>query len=686
MSARTVACTCLFSVALAVSAAGQDLPRPRVDQERAPRRLLDVAFVPQTEALCGGAAAAMVLRYWGATDVHAEDFASLVDDRAEGISVRNLSRAIADRGWRAMAFSGTAVEVRAHLDRGRPIVVLIEDRPGRYHYVVVVAWTAERVVLHDPATGPYRIVDAAKFDRVWGATGHTTLLLLPPDDRSGTAAPTTVKPLAAVTDACSAPLHEVIRLVQQGDLVSAEGLLGVMSHECTGVVRRELAGIRFVQERWPDAERLAEEAVRHDPLDRHAWQLLAVARFLQGNTTGALQAWNQREEPRVDLARIEGLERTRHGVVADRLDAAPDDLLTDRTLARARRRVAALPAIATSRVSYTPRADGRATIDVAVLEKPLAPRKWPAFAAMGVHAAFAREVRWETANALGDGELWMAAWRWWSGRPRVSVGLATPRLGRATGLWRLEGSWEQERYRSSAQDSQNLATDPLFISERRRAGLSFGDWASGDLRWEISGALDRWTDRGTHASAGASIERRWFDDRLALRSDTTIWRQIAHRAATFETSALSGAWRSAIDPGNRWTASAGIYAASAGAPLDLWPATDTGSIRPLLLRAHPLLRDGAIHERDVSRVLAHATVELQQPLRMPIPTRTWWAAFVDVAKRGMSREPAVATTLVDVGIGLRVDLPGAPYVLRMDVARGLRDGRMALSAGWEKAW
>ena len=48
-------------------------------------RLLDVPYLAQTEDLCGGAAVAMVLRYWGERQVYAEDFAALVDRSASGI-------------------------------------------------------------------------------------------------------------------------------------------------------------------------------------------------------------------------------------------------------------------------------------------------------------------------------------------------------------------------------------------------------------------------------------------------------------------------------------------------------------------------------------------------------------------------------------------------------------------------
>ena len=46
---------------------------------------LDVPYVAQSEALCGGAASAMVLRYWGARGVSAEEFVSLLNARRDGI-------------------------------------------------------------------------------------------------------------------------------------------------------------------------------------------------------------------------------------------------------------------------------------------------------------------------------------------------------------------------------------------------------------------------------------------------------------------------------------------------------------------------------------------------------------------------------------------------------------------------
>src|SRR5262249_3433792 len=74
-----------LTLALAVGAGSVSAP----PATRAPV-VLDVPYLPQTEALCGAAAAAMVFRYWG--DVHADiqSFHALVDRKAGGIATTTL--------------------------------------------------------------------------------------------------------------------------------------------------------------------------------------------------------------------------------------------------------------------------------------------------------------------------------------------------------------------------------------------------------------------------------------------------------------------------------------------------------------------------------------------------------------------------------------------------------------------
>ena len=147
--------------------------------------VLVVPFLPQSEQLCGGAVAAMVLRYWGEREVFAEDFESLIEAREAGIRGTVLTDAIKDRGsgWIAQPLRGSLHSIKEHLTAGRPLIALIEDRPGRHHYVVLVGWLEGHLVLHDPAGTPFRVVAEATFAQSWAATDFWMLLVLPRSER-----------------------------------------------------------------------------------------------------------------------------------------------------------------------------------------------------------------------------------------------------------------------------------------------------------------------------------------------------------------------------------------------------------------------------------------------------------------------------------------------------------------------
>jgi len=82
-----------------------------------------------------GAAAAMVLRYWGTTGISAEDFAPLVDRGAGGIRTTDLVRALDARGVTALAAAGTRAlahrELEGRVVRAPPMRRVIE-RVGRH--------------------------------------------------------------------------------------------------------------------------------------------------------------------------------------------------------------------------------------------------------------------------------------------------------------------------------------------------------------------------------------------------------------------------------------------------------------------------------------------------------------------------------------------------------------------------
>jgi hypothetical protein len=141
--------------------------------------LLAVPYVRQTKALCGGASAAMVFRFWGDGRASAESFAPLVDRRAGGIASDALAQAIENRGWKSVQFTGTIDSLKDRMRSGQPVVVLTHERGERYHYVVAIGFARDYIVLHDPARGPSRRVKIDRFVRAWAAAGSWALLVLP---------------------------------------------------------------------------------------------------------------------------------------------------------------------------------------------------------------------------------------------------------------------------------------------------------------------------------------------------------------------------------------------------------------------------------------------------------------------------------------------------------------------------
>lgn len=128
---------------------------------------------------------------------------------------------------------------------------------------------------------------------------------------------------------------------------------------------------------------------------------------------------------------------------------------------------------------------------------------------------------------------------------------------------------------------------------------------------------------------------------------------------------------------------AGVETVSDRAPLALWPGAGEGRARSALLRAHPLLRDGVVTGPVFGHGLAYANVEAQRQLKTSWPVGLAVAGFADLARATRTSTPAADNWQLDAGIGLRVKVPGQKGALRVDVARGVRDGAHAFTIGWQ---
>ncbi|HET9952642.1 MAG TPA: C39 family peptidase [Candidatus Eisenbacteria bacterium] len=653
-----------------------------------PVRLLDVPYVPQTEALCGGAAIAMVLRYWGEPAVLAEDFAGLVAPGDAGIRTDSLVAAVRARGFGAEPWFATASDVKRELAQGRPVVALVRASSRAFHYVVIVAWANGGVIAHDPAVAPDRTSDERAFDRAWAGSGRWALLILPPPRATEAevrdvplAGDSTVVPLTG----CDALVDDALRRARGGDTANAERRLISTAAICpdSPAPRRALAGLRFKAEDWNGAARLAEEALALDPDDAGTWRLLAGCRFLMGDEAGALLAWNRISEPRADLARVDGLSRTRYRAVAGQLDLTPGRLLTSGAFVRARRRLAEIPAQSEARLSLRPLPKGIAQVNVALVERPLFIDSPIAAGGVGLQALVEREVSLRVSSPTGNGELWSVGFGWGRERPRVSLGLAVPAPGGRQGIWRVEGFWERQTYAVGALSGAGPAAGSMVIrEERRRNALSFSDWIAPNLRLEIGAASDEWSDRGAHVSLDGEIKAMLAGDRIALLARAGQWTSLDGGSPFEAGDLLARVSTRHLDRGG-WLALAGLSFATAEAPLALWPGAGTGLGREPLLRAHPLLIEGIVAGKAFGRTLAYAGLERRAWLMTVKPVRIGWSLFLDGARPSNTLRSATVPWLLDAGAALRLTVLGSRSEIRIAAARGLEDRVSAVSIGWE---
>ena len=642
--------------------------------------MLDVPYLHQTEAMCGGAAVAMVFRYWGDAHAGVRQFDPLVDRRKGGIATTALVDAVDARRWRTRV-ANSIEALRAELQARRPIVVLLEDRPNRYHYVVVVGATTDRIVVHDPAWGPSRPIPAAEFELRWKAARSWSLVILPPAGGIVVAEDAAAHADApASEDPCDLLLSAAIDQVRQQGIGDADAIFAAVRSQCPASAGplRELAGVRFAERRWRDAAALAEKAVARDPRDEYAWDVLASSRFIQNDVAGALSAWNQIGKPRVDAVQIEGLARTRYALVAEAMALPAGSLLTAERFRRAERRLQEWPNQSGARLAYRPQADGFANLDAALVERVSYPHGPTAWAVSAAETIVNRELTIEVPGTTGQGELWTASWRWWNDRPRAALSFAMPHAGWLPGVWRVEGSWERQTY------GIGTSAGAAVREERAHGDLSIADWLTADLRYEISAGMDSWNGTRRAASLGGRLERRLFEDRLSIAADATTWVPMSgdpafHTAgvrATFHSSTASTGWVA--------LAGGGFNAASASAPLALWGGAGDGHARAPLLRAHPLLHDGIISGPIFGQRLAYGNGEVLRWIGTSSLVRVAIAGFVDLA--AASQRGAAATGepfQIDAGVGLRLRVPGQRGTLRVDVGHGVRDANNALTFGWQ---
>ena len=661
--------------------------RPPAAQPAASPVVLDVPYLPQSVLLCGGAAVAMVERWWGRRGVYAEDFGALVRPDRGGILTTELDSATRARGWNTWVIRGTPDLIQQSLRDSVPVVALIESGRDEYHYVVVLAWSAGKIVIHDPARAPFMTMDEGTFLARWDAADRWALVIRPqpvppPSQVALSENPAPVPPATPMP--CAPWIDSALDAVAAGHLNDAARLLADARQACPRepLILREMAGVRFRQGRHADAIALVTRYLMLVPNDELGWRILASSRYLTGDDDGALAAWNHVGGPTVDLLRIDGTRAIRFRQIADVMSVPHSTVLTPSRLALARRRVSEIPALHSSSVSYQPVPGGLVEIHAAVVERPMLSPAWRLGAAGLIRAVARSEVGLEVASPTGGGELWSAEYRWETARPRaalradIPVGLPFP------GVIAMEGAWERARFAVDTADA------PVVEDSRQSAAVEFGGWVTPGVRPSAGVRVERWSGNRNFLVMSAGAEVRGWHDRLTL---TAVGEQAAalSAASSYRRGGARATWVSSPGLGRAaWSTRLGFDWVSSRAPLGIWPVTGSNVSWAIPLRAEPGSRDGALAGRTAGRAILYAGLAGDHPIRRVGPFIFAIGIFLDGARvAGAADGLGNDRFYLDGGGGLRVGIAdGNLGVLRIDLARGLLDHRSALSVGVHRNW
>jgi hypothetical protein len=548
---------------------------------------------------------------------------------------------------------------------------------------VIVAWRNGRVLFHDPSLGPFRLANEVEFLRLWKATGGFALVVTPGARAPAGPAPAMAAASARQASECDPLVDHAIEVARGAEPELAVPELRAARQMCPADSRSltALAGVRFRQKRWTEAAGFARQATQRDATDPETWRLLGASLYLADQPRPALAAWNRIDEPRLDRVQIEGLGRTRQDIATAVMGLRPGGPLTPQSVGLAERRLEQLPTAAGGRLTYRPRAGGRADIVAAVGEGGLIEPTIVLVLRLGAEFVGKREGRLRINSPTGRGEALELGGRFESHRPAAWVSLESPRLAGLPGVVSLSGLWDRQTYRLAGS-----AGDARTVETRRLGALDWSHWLTSSQRLEVGFGLERFDGQGSHISMRGAADRRLFADRAALVAHGGSWMGMGG-ARGFAEFGLTTAFRNGTRP-RRWAFAVRFDGrrATGMAPMAVWPSAGTGASRAFLLRGSPLVTDGIVAGEAFGRGLLHATAEAEIQVADRTLVRLGIAAFADWAKPwDTSRGPGPGRSVFAIGAGLRIHAPGST-AFRLDVAKRPGTQGVVVSAGVVPPW
>lgn len=643
---------------------------------------LDVPFVYQSPRLCGPAALAMALRYWG-RDVDQTTLAGAIDSPHDGATGADLERLARTHGLLARRVAGTRDGLQLLLRTGRPVIVALAPTwNGPNHFMLVVGWdrSANEWIVHDPADGPYRRVGSAAFSNRWRKLKNWALLVErgAPERPSG---PPAIADPSAPTSVSPGQRSEW--LVAENRLLHA---IRVRPSDTRSYW--ELAGVYFREKRNRDARDVLRQGLRLAPFDPYAHDFLATLLYLDGRRVEALYHWNLAGAP----------------VVREIVYRAPEG---------------ASPAMLSRlyRINEGERLTRTQWLDAAWTQAQLLPQYQVAWRLVPI-----REDDWSLEIDVVDRQLssWTAGlWRnAWSAALEREISIDVP--GGEDGRAAVGFRWDRSRQRLRADWQKLFVSAPadrlrIAIDVRNEAWRTPGLMApvrlqSGEIgvsydyflpaRRSVSAHVT-YLQHAVFAPEGVPSLRRaptgfavagvgWRHvvgldkaDTLRLQwsgqADAYVPLSRRERRAHRVSTSASIRWHRSDEASTTAGVAMSAGTARGGLPLDRHFVLGVGPDEPLLLRAHPTLDHGMKGGSPIGRHFALVNFDVERRFVRLGRAELRGLLFADQALVS-GPERALSSSRVegrhgftDAGGGLRLRLAGAP-VLDILIGRDLRSG------------
>lgn len=142
-----------------------------------------VPFFPQNEYLCGPAALAGVMAFYGAEETMDGVAKAVYNEKLRGALPMDLLVYARDRGFETSYYKGGFDDLAERVGRGEPLILFLNLGYDIYpvgHYIVAVGISRrDGAVIAHSALEREKVYGMKELQKAWSRTGYSTLLVRP---------------------------------------------------------------------------------------------------------------------------------------------------------------------------------------------------------------------------------------------------------------------------------------------------------------------------------------------------------------------------------------------------------------------------------------------------------------------------------------------------------------------------